>query len=424
MITTAMQIADFDDPTFDPFAAFDKAQGFGEVDDPYPQFHAMHREGTVIEGDTRRSFDLEPFPFWASYPSWMVFGFDTVTRVFGDAATFSNSIKMNFYTDSFGDSIDGMDAPQHTQYRRFFQKAFMPQTIARWGEELVPRVVNGLIDNFVDRGRAELVGEFASLYPFHIIYGQLHLPGEDREIFHKLAVGLTCLGIAPDRAIEASRKMGDYFAGLLHERRTRIDSGAMEVGDDMISMLAVAEVNDARLPDNIAVSFLRQLMQAGGDTTYRSTAVLMTGLLTHPEQLEAVRRDRSLVAKAIEEALRWDPTLTFETRITTRDVVLDGVAIPEGAKIDVVQGSANRDPARYEDPDEFNIFRARAERHLAFATGPHVCIGQHLARIEMTRALNAMLDRLPNLRLDPDKPPPRVLGLNSRAPLEIHVLFD
>jgi cytochrome P450 len=89
----------------------------------------------------------------------------------------------------------------------------------------------------------------------------------------------------------------------------------------------------------------------------------------------------------------------------------------------VVQASANRDPERYENPDDFNIFR-NAGRHVAFASGPHVCIGQHLARIEMTRALNALLDRFPKLRLDPEKPAPRVVGLNSRAPVEIHVLFD
>ena len=127
--------------------------------------------------------------------------------------------------------------------------------------------------------------------------------------------------------------------------------------------------------------------------------------------------------QAVEEALRWDGPISFETRQAVRDVTVDGITIPAGSKIDVVQGSANRDPARFENPDDFNIFR-KVERAMSFAYGPHVCIGQHVARLEMAKALNGLLDRLPNLRLDPEKPPPRLVGLNSRSPAAIHVLFD
>jgi len=422
-MTAAQRIMDFEDPTFDPSATFDQAQGFGEVDDPYPKIHALHRKGTVLEGDMRREFGLQPFPFWADFPSWMVFGYEAVARVFGDAAVFSNKIKRGFYTDAFGESINGMDPPEHAQYRRLFQKAFMPHTVARWGNELVPRVAGRLIDSFVDRGRAELVSEFTALYPFHVVYEQLHLPVEDRAVFQKLALGLFCIGVDHAHALEASQKLGRYFSALLQERRSAVESGAVSVGDDLISMLAVAEVDGERLPEEINVSFLRQLMAASGDTTFRGTGSLLVGLLTHPEQLEAVRRERTLIPQAVDEALRWDGPITWETRQAVADVTVNGVAIPAGAKIDVVHGSANRDPARFENPDEFNIWR-KAERHMAFAFGPHVCIGQHLARLEMVRALNALLDRLPNMRLDPDQPAPRVLGLNSRAAPAIHVRFN
>jgi len=422
-MATAPRIMDFDDPTFDPFRTIDQQQGFGEVDDPYPQIHALHRTGTVLKGDMRRAFGMQPFPFYADYPSWMVFGQEAVTRVFGDGATFSTSIKMHFYKDSFGDSIDGMDPPEHTRYRRLFQKAFLPQTIARWGEELVPRVVGNLIDAFAARGHAELVSEFTALYPFHVVYGQLHLPVEDCAVFHKLAVGMTCLGIDHAHALEASQKLGNYFSALLKARGSTPESSAPGAGDDLISLLAVAEVDGERLPEHITVSFLRQLMAAAGDTTYRGTGSLLAGLLTHPEQFEAVRRDRALVPPAIEEALRWEAPITFETRLAVRDAIVEGVAIPTGSMIDVVIGSANRDPARFENPDDFNI-RRKPERHMAFAYGPHVCLGQHLARLEMARALNALLDRFPRLRLDPDKPAPQILGLGSRSPTALHVRFD
>jgi cytochrome P450 len=201
------------------------------------------------------------------------------------------------------------------------------------------------------------------------------------------------------------------------------ESGTTGAGDDLISLLAVAEVDGERLPEQITVSFLRQLMAAAGDTTYRGTGSLLAGLLTHPEQLEAVRRDRSLVPLAIEEALRWEAPITFETRLSVRDTVVDGVAIAAGSMIDVVIGSANRDPGRFENPDDFNV-RRKPERHMSFAYGAHVCLGQHLARLEMARALNALLDRFPRLRLDPEKPAPQILGLGSRSPVALHVRFD
>jgi len=178
------------------------------------------------------------------------------------------------------------------------------------------------------------------------------------------------------------------------------------------------------LPEDVLVSFLRQVVNAGGDTTYRGTSILLTGLLTNPDQLDAVRRDRALVPQAIEEALRWDGPVLMATRTAARDTELAGLPIPANAEMDVLTGSANRDPLRFPNPDKFDIFRERKHRHFAFVYGPHVCIGQHLARVEMTRALNAILDRLPNVRLDPDMPPPDVRGTMMRVPQHIHVVFD
>ncbi len=411
-----MRIEDFSDPTFDPFATFDVAQGFGEVEDPYPRFHELRRQATVHSGDLREQFGLKPFAVWDDVPSMFVMGHPLVERVYGDSATFSNAIMRRIYDHSFGESINGMDAPEHPRYRRLFQRAFMPQRVADWGGRLVPVIVDRAIDSFASRGRAELVSEFTIKYPFDVIYGQLELPPGDLQGFHRLAVGLMCITVDFPHASEASKKMGDYFHLLLEERREK-------PGDDLVGLLATAEIDGERLPPEVAVSFLRQLMNAAGDTTYRSTGSMLVGLLTHPEQLAAVRADRSLVPRAIDEALRWDGPLTSLTRQATCDVVLDGVKVPAGTKVDVVAGSANRDPERYERPDAFDVHRAPS-RNMAFAFGPHICMGQHLARLEMSRALNALLDRLPNLRLDPDYPRPTVTGLNSRAPRAIHVLFD
>jgi cytochrome P450 len=297
-----------------------------------------------------------------------------------------------------------------------FQKAFLPAPLKVWGAELIPGVIGNIIDNFKSRGSAELVREFTMLYPFEVIYAQLGLPENELHTFRKLASGLMCVLIDFPHANEASKKMGTYLGRLIADRRGK-------EGNDLITMLANAKVRDERLPDEITISFLRQLMNAAGDTTYRSTGSLLVGLLTCPDQLAAVRADRSLIPQAVEEALRWEGPLPTMARNTLSDVKMGGVTIPAGAKVDLVIGTANRDPARHQDPDCFNIFRPPS-RHLAFAYGPHLCLGQHLARIEMERALNSLLDALPNMRLDPGKPPPTITGLHARAPDAIHVLFD
>jgi cytochrome P450 len=121
--------------------------------------------------------------------------------------------------------------------------------------------------------------------------------------------------------------------------------------------------------------------------------------------------------------VRWDGPVLIATRTPTVDVELGGMKIPAGACLSVASGSANRDPARFDNADRFDIFRKK-QRNFGFASGPHVCIGQHLARVEMTRALNAILDRLPNIRLDPAMPAPQIQGTMMRVPKHIHVCFD
>jgi cytochrome P450 len=216
--------------------------------------------------------------------------------------------------------------------------------------------------------------------------------------------------------MEASGKLRNYFAEILAERRRR-------PSDDVITALAQAELEGKKLTDEDIFAFLRLLLPAGAETTYRSSSNLLTGLLTNPDQLEAVRADRSLIPQAIEEGLRWEPPLTAIARTTAREVDICGVTVPAGVIINVNMGAANHDPARYPDPERFDIFRD-PQQHMAFASGPHMCLGMHLARMETTVALNALLDRLPGLRLDPDAPPPEIRGLAFRSPKELRVAFD
>jgi cytochrome P450 len=407
------RLADFDDD-FDPFIA-DEAM-FGDCLDPYPKLAELRAKGPVHELSYRAYMGLPPDHTQGHLPHYTVVGYDEVVRCLTEPDNFSNeAYKLNLGI-SFGRSVSTMDPPEHSRYRRIFQKAFLPQTVAKWGESVVDPVVNDLMAKFQNRGSADLVQEFTLHYPFQIVYRQLGLPAEETSVFHKLAMAQICVSFYVPHGNEASLKLGDYFKVLVRDR-------LLHPGNDLVSVLAQADVEGERLPEEIMISFLRQLVNAGGDTTYRGTSCLLTGLLGSPDQLEALRKDRSLVPGAIEEALRWEGPVLIATRMTTKDVELGGVRIPAGSVLDVATGAANRDPAKFPNPDKFDIFRKPQHKHFAFAYGPHVCIGQHLARVEMTRALNAILDHLPNLRLDPEKPAPQIRGIMMRTPEHLYVRF-
>jgi cytochrome P450 len=183
-----------------------------------------------------------------------------------------------------------------------------------------------------------------------------------------------------------------------------------------------SEIDGEHLSDEEIFSFLRLLLPAGVETTYRSTGNLLFGLLSSPEQLEAVRSDRSLIPQAIEEAIRWEAPLLIITRVASRDTELAGMPIPAGAAVMPMLGAADRDENRYRDPDRFDIFRPQVP-HISFGHGVHVCLGMHLARLEMRVALELLFDRLPDLRLDPEGKDPHIRGQVFRSPTSLPVLF-
>jgi cytochrome P450 len=287
-----------------------------------------------------------------------------------------------------------------------------------WERELVRDVVNEQIDNFIDREpkRADLVRELTFPFPVIVIARLLGLSREDLPMFHRRAVQVISAGFDADRAEQASQALYEYFCGIIAERRK-------SPSDDVISVLAQAELEGTRLTDEEICSFLRLLLPAGAETTYRSSSNLLWGLLSHPDQLDALRTDRKLMAQAIEEGLRWEAPLIGIMRTAARDTEVAGVAVPEGSVIAVNIGSANHDEKYWEHPEEFDIFRP-PRQHLAFAWGPHMCLGLHLARMETRVALTQVLDRLPGLGFDPDVEPTPITGAVFRAPTALHVAWD
>lgn len=411
------RIRDFDDPGYNPFTAMKLLGGERAVGDFYPELRRLRLISPVFEGDLKAHFGLHPDLTMAGLRQVAILGHAEARQVLMSPDRFSNRVYERNLGVYFGKSVTVMDDPDHRRYRALFQKAFLPKSISQWGDEIIPRVINRLIDDFAGQGRAELIGAFTLQFPFHFIHELLRLPIEDREIFHKLAFGQIAISFDPDHGMDAIGKLKAYLTDLIHERR---DNPA---GDDFISMVATAEIDGERLPDEVVISFFRQLMNAGGDTSYHGFSTVLAALLTHPDQLEAVRQDRALVPRAIEEGLRWNCPVPGISRTPREPVEIAGIRIEPGDHMLVMLAAANRDEAAFDRPDMFDISRG-ARTHAAFGLGPHICIGQHLARLEMAHALNALLDRLPRLRLDPDHPMPEISGFALRGPEALHVRFD
>jgi len=410
--------SDLDDD-YDPFAVFDEMAGIGQIRDPYPVFHELRAQCPVQAGGFGAHFDtgqmMDPALMDAAGTPHAVLSFEAVQQVLKDGETFSSS----GYADSMGlvmgHSILEMDEPEHHSYRSLIQQAFTRKAMEQWESELVAPIVHGLIDTFAGRGSADLVRELLWPFPVHVIAGMLGLEREDLPRFHRKAVELISIANEIERGLVASQWLYDYFAAIIADRRA-------DPRGDVISVLTKAELDGQRLTDEEIIAFLRLLLPAGAETTYRSSSNLMFGLLSNPDQLAALRNDRTLMPQAIEEGLRWEPPLTGIGRTAMRDVEVEGVTIPAGSPIMVQMAGANRDPARWDRPDDFDLFREQ-KQHMAFAFGPHMCLGLHLARMETTVALNAILDRLPNVRLDPAAKDVHISGLTFRAPAHLPVLF-
>lgn len=420
----AFDLVSADEGEDDPFEAFNRAMGMGVVEDPYPNFATMRERGHFHAGDpfdvgiddesTRdgsEAMDLEGMP-----PVLTACTYEAVQQVLRDGETFSSGLYADVMGAVMGHSILEMDEPEHHTYRALIQQAFTRKAMEGWEAEVVAPIVHGLIDRFAADGRTDLVRSLLFPFPISVIAAMLGLPAADLPRFHRLGVELIAVNVDLDKALAASGQLREYFAGILAERRA-------DPSDDLISVLAEAEHDGVRLTDEEIFAFLRLLLPAGAETTYRSSSNLLHALLTHPDQLDAVRADRGLIAQAIEEGLRYEPPLLMIARTATRDTEICGEAVAAGSIVITALGSANRDDDRWPDAHRFDIHR-ESRPHAAFAHGPHTCLGMHLARMETTVVLNAVLDRLPGLRLDTGAAAPDVTGMTFRAPPGLPVVWD
>ncbi|MGA5467007.1 cytochrome P450 [Mycobacterium sp. NPDC050041] len=380
--------------------------------DPYPLFARHRREAGVFEGSvmdwSKTPEGLRPDKLYAAV------SFDAVNTVFRDGRLFNSSIYDHTIGLFIGPTILAMEGKPHREHRNLVSAAFKSRSLARWEPEIVRPICDALIDEFAERGTADLVRDFTFEFPTRVISTLLGLPEEDLPWFRARAVELISYTIKYKRAFEASAALKDYFL-------TQIDRRRSQPTEDIIGDLVTAEIDGEKLSDEAIYSFLRLLLPAGLETTYRSSGNLLYLLLSHPDQFAAVRADSDLIAAAMEEGLRYETPLTTVQRFSTEDTELAGVPIPAGSVIDVCIGSANRDESRWERPEEFDIFRKRIP-HITFAAGEHTCMGLHLARMETRVALECLLTRLDDIALVTDDDP-HIWGQPFRSPRQLPVTF-
>jgi cytochrome P450 len=374
------------------------------VPDPYPVYRRLRREQPVIVlrgplGDTA-----------------LISRYGDVTSSLKDAETFSSRGNARGIGLVMGRTILEMEGREHLRQRRLVTPAFSPRALRSGLDEVIASIVHRLIDDFARDGRADLVAQFTFTFPLRVMAHVMGLPIQDFEQFHHWALDLIAIADDPARGFAAAERIVDYLRPILEERRR-------EPLGDLLSTLVQAEVEGERLTEEEVLSFLRLLLPAGAETTYRLTGSAIHALLSHPEVLEEARARRDALDLAIEETLRWEAPVQYVSREVTRDVEVSGTLLQAGQLCMMAVGSANRDEERFRDPDRFDIHRSDVADHVAFGFGEHFCLGSNLARLEARIALDALLDRLPNLRLAPDEEH-RIVGLAFRSPDRLPVLFD
>jgi cytochrome P450 len=346
----------------------------------------------------------------------MLTRFADVDAVLRDAERFPSRINADTMGPVMGTVILAMDGDEHRRYRNLVARAFRPSALVRWEDELIAPTIHRLIDTIAGAGRSELVADVVSRFPVQVIAGVLGVPTDDYELFQRWGLEIS---LGPEDypvSTAASRAMREYLTPLVEQRKA-------EPGHDLVSDIVTAEIDGERLSDEHIYGFLRLLLPAGAETTFRALGNCLVALLTDPPVLDRLRADRTLLDAVIEETLRWETSVTMVNRETACPVDVGGVTIPAGVSVVCATGSANHDETRFDNAETWDVDRPAAP-HLAFGTGRHQCLGMHLARLELRVGLTAILDRLPGLRLDPSADPPHIEGLAFRSPTRLDVLFD
>jgi cytochrome P450 len=405
-----------DDPRYKEMFSVENevAHGGGVlVDDPYPAFARLRADGAVFDGSLfQRLTGQDDHGFAKPFRFFSTLSFKASDKALIDNDLYSSLVyhEMPGVMQSIGHTLLTMVGREHARYRSAIQPMMTrDQAMGWWTETWIVPFVETIMNELEARQDepVDLALMLCARLPMHTVTAAYGLSSDDAVEFREKLLGSMSPLLTPEQRAAAVGRVREILLGFVAARRS-------EPRDDLISRLVSAPFTDAHgnssnLSDEDILSFSRLLLLAGGGTTYRQLGIVLFALLSDREQLEALRADRSLMEAAIEEAVRWNCTDPIFNRLATRDSVLEGVEIPAGSVINVCLGAANRDPSRWDNPDAYDLHRPR-KRHLGFAAGPHTCLGRFVAGAEMTAAINALLDRFPNVRLARDGEPAKIVG--------------
>jgi cytochrome P450 len=386
-------------------------QLFGDLT---PAMNALRNRAPVIKGSLRELLDIPENHHAVTTVKrqhYTLLSFALCDRALRDNLLFSSAIyKESVGVQQLGKTILEMTGDEHRSYRNVVQPMFLrPKAINWWKPNWIDEAVNTLLDRLMDCETADLNLELCARLPVYIVTRGMGMSGDSalqfREKLLKSSVGSHAL--TPEQRMTAAAEVSKMLMELITARR-------QTPGDDVVSglianELALPDGSKRKLSDEEIFCYCRLIMLAGGGTTWRQLGITLHALLTNYHFWEACCDDRSLIEPAINEAARWMPTDPTFPRLVTADVELEGVLVPAGSRVDMCFGSANRDPSRWENPDEFDIYRA-AQSHLGFGMGPHRCLGMEVAKQEMIAAINGLMNRFPRMTLDQQAPTPQLLG--------------
>jgi cytochrome P450 len=289
-----------------------------------------------------------------------------------------------------------MDPPDHTRIRNLVNRSFTPKAVTAWRER-ISEIVDDLLDEAAERGRIELISDFAFQVPVIVICELMGVPIEDRHLFGPWSSDASRLldGVLDDetmnRGLLGAMQLISYLNPLIEERRTH-------PRDDLLSQIVQAEEQGDRLSEEELRALVVLVFIAGHETTTNLIGNGMKALLDHPDQLRRLQQDPTLIGTAVEEVLRYDGPVHVTGRIATEDLEVGGQRFPAGSQLVALLAAANRDPEEFPDPDRFDVGRA-PNHHLTFSKGIHHCLGAALARLEGQQAIGRLVERFPDLSL-------------------------
>lgn len=320
------------------------------------------------------------------------------------------------------DVLSQADPPRHTQFRAIVEGLFTGPIVRRMHSDIEARV-DGLIDGFCKRGEVDFFAEFAVPLPLGVIADQLGVPKKDMALFKTWSDAIIdTLGImlTAERRLECTRQIIEfqhYFVAVMKSRER-------SPREDIISLIAQASLDDRALTTEERLALVQQILVAGNETTRNHLAKCALLLAQNPEIQRRLRADANLVANFVEESLRLESPVQGLFRRVTKETRLGATALPEGAKVMLVFGAANRDPRAFPEPDTLDVERKNARRHVAFSHGIHTCIGAMLARTELRVGITRLLARLGNIALREGFRPEHAPSVILRGLDALHLTFE